>query len=153
MKILLKKSDLNYTILRIGPIFGINNSGGISKIIKSIKDNKKIPIPGNGKFWIQPIFIDDVTNGIKSTLLNEECFHKTLNLVGNSIYLEDFIKKVCKILEREVKLIHIPFFMIKSFARLYPEISVEQIKVLKYKSDLNPDFQLSMFEESVKKSI
>ena len=27
------------------------------------------------------------------------------------------------------------------------------IKVLKYKSDLNPDFQLSMFEESVKKSI
>lgn len=156
---IIKESGIDYTILRIGPVFGKDSTTGISKIINAVYNDKNIPVPGNGKFEIQPIHINDVINSIKLVITNDQFLNQTLNLVGKSILLENFIEEICKIFNKKNKTKHIPYWALKSFAKIYqgissePIITVEQIKILKHGSNLKPDFPLSSIEDGIKKCV
>jgi len=158
---IIKNSGINYSILRIGPVYGLDDNTGISRIIKSINAEKQVPVPGDGKFEIQPIHVDDVVNAIITVIMNRNFFNNTWNMVGKPIFLSDFINEVCKILNKKNKSIHIPYSLLKIIAKIYenissnPRITVEQLDILIHGSKFHSKshFRNSPLEITIKKSV
>jgi len=161
---LIKKSGINYTILRIGPTFGKDGiTGSASKIIDLINKEKFFPIPKNSKIKIQPIHIDDVIKFIEKVILNKNYHNMTCNVVGDSISLIDFAKVVSIILKKPNKSIQIPFFLLNFLVTLNeliskkPIITSEQLNILKdnensiLESDISPTpLELSLSKFNIK---
>lgn len=89
-------SRINYTIFRPSYIIG-QDDFFTSYLKKSIKKNKII-IPGSGKYFIQPISINDVTKLIFQSITEKKFDNKILDLVGPEIisfekYVQLFLQK------------------------------------------------------------
>jgi len=158
---LIKKSGINHTILRIGPVFGKGDQTNITKIITHINEGKLVPLPGGGKQVIQPTHVDDVIMAIDEVILNEKYYKKNLIVAGKPIKLADFVKDVSKILDKKERKFGIPMRMLKPVVSVYqnisknPGITVEQLENLERMSSevFNSDFPISPFVESIKKSV
>lgn len=159
---IIKESGLDYTILRIAPVFGTGDRTNLTRLIELIRDGKAIPIPGDGKQLIQPTHVDDVVKAIESSILNKECFNKTSVIAGNPITLKEFIDSVGKIVHRNAKSIHIPVGLLKPIVKVYqkvsdaPKITVEQLDNLgKLESSkvFNSDFPTSRLELAIQKTV
>ena len=132
----LKLSGLNHTILRPSLIYGPNDIKNIGQLIKMARKLPFMPIAGNGKNKIQPIYIDDVTNVIISILKNPEKFYnKTYNLAGPDILeFNELLDLILKTLSLKKKKVHIPLFLFWPFIFLYeklspnPKITLRQLK-------------------------
>lgn len=83
---IVRKSGLNFTILRPSVIYGNGDDGTIARLVHVVKNRKIIYLLGNGKYKLQPVYIDDVIKAICETL-NNLCQFKdrTLFLVGKEI--------------------------------------------------------------------
>lgn len=83
---IVRKSGLNFTILRPSVIYGNGDDGTIARLVHAVKNRKIIYLLGNGKYKLQPVYIDDVIKAICETL-NNLCQFKdrTLFLVGKEI--------------------------------------------------------------------
>lgn len=158
---MIKESEINYTILRIGPVFGKGDKTNLTKIIQMINNGKRITLPGGGNQKIQPTFIEDVLFAINSIILNEKFFKKILVIAGKAIKLNEFVEVSSKILKKNVKKIGIPIGILKPIVKIYqnisknPEVTIEQLENLEKMSDevFNSDFKITSLEESIKKSI
>lgn len=87
---IIKKSQLNWTIIRPGLIYGPGDNRNLGRIISLIKKSPIFPILGSGNFYLQPIFVDDVTKIIIKIVQNNKSFKKTYELTGKEIltYIE-----------------------------------------------------------------
>ena len=63
-------SGLDYTIFRASYIIGKKDY--LTKFLSKQMENDVIIIPGSGKYLIQPIFVDDVTNIILETIVKKK---------------------------------------------------------------------------------
>ena len=68
---LIKKSGLDYTILRPSMIYGSKNDTNFSKMIKFIKKKGFFITFGSGDNLIQPIYIEDVAKSVSSIIYNK----------------------------------------------------------------------------------
>ena len=159
---IIQQSGVNFTILRIAPVFGSGDTTNLTKIIELINDGKTIPIPGDGKQLIQPTHVDDVVDAIESSLMKEELFGKTCVVAGKPIALSEFINSVSKILHKKTKSMRIPVGLLKPMVKVYqkvsdaPKITVEQLNNLGKVSDENiarSDFPVSQLEISIERTV
>ena len=159
---IIKESGVNYTILRIAPVFGSGDRTNLTRLIELIRDGKAIPIPGDGKQLIQPTHVDDVVEAMASSVLNSECFNKTLVIAGNPITLKEFIDSVSKIVHRNAKSIRIPIGLLKPIVKVYqkvseaPKITVEQLDnlgKLEGSKVFDSDFPTSRLEITIQKTV
>jgi UDP-glucose 4-epimerase len=154
---LIKKSNVNYTILRMGPVFGVEDNTNISKLIKLIEKEKRFPIPGSGNVEIQPVFVDDVIDAILEIILNEKYSKKVVKVVGESILFKNLIKQICNILGKKNRSFHVPIILLKIFATIYEKISPkplitrQQIENFKLGSEhhMESDFKVLKLEKSL----
>ena len=94
-------SNLNWVIIRPAEVYGTNSENGIQKIINSVNTRRILPIVGNGRFTLAPVFVDDLVDGIASTIGNHQAVEKIFVLQGPREYtfvemvgvLEDQLKK------------------------------------------------------------
>ena len=155
---LIKKSKIDYTIIRIGPVFGIEDNTNISKLIKLIEEEKAFPIPGSGNVEIQPIFVDDVVNSILEIISNKKYSKKIVKVAGEPIIFKNLIKEICHTLNKKNKSFHIPIIILKVFASIYEKISTkplitrQQIENFKLGSEhhMESDFKVLNLEKSLK---
>ena len=85
------KSGLNYTIFRASYIIG--NNDPLSKNLKNQIKNGTIIIPGSGKYHLQPIFVQDVSEVILNAIISKSFSKKIIDLVGPElITFEEFVK-------------------------------------------------------------
>lgn len=63
---------INYTILYPTLIYGTEDDGNISKLIKYMKKNFIVPIFGTGKNYFQPIYYKDLSKAIYLILINSD---------------------------------------------------------------------------------
>ncbi len=154
---IIKKSDLDYTILRPSMIYG-KDSNSTKHLVSYIKMIPLIiPIVGNGKFNIQPIYINDVTSVIIKCLDNKTSIRKTYDLLGETRisfnYFIDFVSSRLNI--KKIKF-HMPMSLaltgvifLRSIYKKFP-VTEEFIKGMGYdtigdnnkvKQDLNVKFK------------
>ena len=134
---LIKTSDLDYVILRLGFVYS-KDSPNFLKIIKTIKKIQIIlPVIGNGKYKINPVNIDDVINAIIASIENKKAINKTYYILGaKELEFNEFLDIVIKTLGLKRIKIHIPIvfslFIAKILERLInnPPITISTIKAV-----------------------
>ena len=85
------KSGLDYTIFR--PSYIIGKDDLLTKNLNVQIKNQKILIPGSGKYNLQPIFVNDVSEIFLQATTSKKYSNKIIDLVGPEIInFEKFIK-------------------------------------------------------------
>ncbi|MDD2807015.1 MAG: NAD(P)-dependent oxidoreductase [Patescibacteria group bacterium] len=163
----LKKSRLDWTILKLAEVYGTGKKEAISKIISLIKKNYRVPIIGKGNYLTAPVYIDDVVQVIISAALSSESTnHKTYIIAGpEEITYNELIDKISTILEIKVNKLRLPVSTVSFLAKIISTFRKDYIvkdqipRLLKKKSadiseavtDLN--FKPIKFDEGIKKII
>lgn len=78
---IIKKSGLNYHLLRPSMIYGPGDDKNVGWLIGFIKKVPIIPLPGGGNFGRQPVYVDDIAK-IVIYLLNNNYPNKVLEIHG-----------------------------------------------------------------------
>lgn len=91
----IRNSPINFTIFR--PSYIVGKDDLFTKYLKKCIKNKTVQIPGSGKYQIQPIYVDDVTRLILSSIKEEKFSNKIIDLVGPDIItFEKYVKLFLK---------------------------------------------------------
>lgn len=129
---LIKRSGLNYTILRPSMIYGGAGDNNFYKMLNFIKKKGFFVIFGNGKNLIQPIHVDDVADAILKVLDNPTTYQKIYEICGReAIQFDEMLKTVKRKLKRNFKVIKLPIGISKFAVNIYK-------KIIK-NSDLKPE--------------
>jgi len=105
---LVKKSGIPYTILRPSWMYGCFDIKHFGFFIRIMSRSFIFPVPGNGKYLRQPLYVDDIINIIVK-LVTEKPKNKTLIIVGKEkIYFVDLLKMIAKELNKSFLFIKIP---------------------------------------------
>ena len=156
---IIMDSKIPYTILRMSIIFGPNDDAYITKIIKSINSGKSLPIPGDGKYIVQPVFIDDVINAFKEIIEKDNFRNKLLTIVGSPCSLNELINNIGKILNKKPKVHHISMTVLKPKVKIYQSFSKKPVVTKEQLINLNSgshsmsydsNFPIRSLDESVK---
>ncbi len=104
----VEAGGIAYTILRPTMVIG-QNSPILESLLKLAKA-PVVPIFGNGKTKVQPVYVDDLVNCILSIIENKLFRNQTLTIAGpEQITIEEFIKLLHQSsYKKKLRLIHLP---------------------------------------------
>lgn len=124
---MLKKSGLNYVIIRPSIIYSKDNLSLIGKSLTSLPFF--IPIIGNGRYKLNPVFIEDVVKVISLVSEKESIKNKEYDVAGAKSMSFNNIVDLCRreFSMQKIKL-HIPIFLCVLVFRLVPLVSIESVK-------------------------
>jgi nucleoside-diphosphate-sugar epimerase len=121
---LIKKSGLDYTILRPSMIYGSEDDPNFSKMIKFIKDKGFFMTFGSGNNLIQPIYIEDVAGSISSIINNKKTYKKTYNIAGEKpLKYNGMLEIVKEKLKKRFRVIKLPIRLSRFLISIYAGIS------------------------------
>lgn len=130
----LRKSGLNYTILRPSIIFGRDDEF-INTFIRMIKLSPVIPVLKGGE--LQPVYVGDVAHCFVQSLSDPKTDKRTFELGGSEkLTLEKIIKIIMRVLDTHRVLISIPTSLMYAPAFVFqrvlknPPFTLDQLKML-----------------------
>lgn len=146
---IIKNSDIDHIILRPSLIYG-KNSQDIIMLTNLIKKFPFIPIIGNGKSRLQPVYVNDVCE-IIIKLINSKIKNKLYYIAGEEkISMNDFVDKIASLYSKRIIKIHFPLWLLWLPLKLYGFIfrgsmNYESVKLLNKDkicdiSDIKRDF-------------
>lgn len=139
---LIINSGINYVILRPTMVYGC---GGelFDKILNSTKIPFILPIIGDGKYKLGPVYVKDLAR-IISQVIDKKYNHKVYYILGPLIDYNNFIKYILKSKNEKRLLLHLPVklivFCIKIFkflrlTNLEPETIYRAVEDVGYSTD------------------
>lgn len=136
----VRKSGLDYTILRPTMIYGSPRDRNICRLIRYLDRWPIIPIFGNGDCLQQPVYVKDVAKAILEALMTQRTIEKSYNIVGrNALTFNQMIDTISDILGSRAQKINIPISpVVKSlhFAeRLGLNLPIKAEQVLRLNED------------------
>ncbi|MEI6886662.1 MAG: NAD-dependent epimerase/dehydratase family protein [bacterium] len=115
---IIKASNIPYTIIRPSIIFGKSDSS-IAMFSKIMRLTHIFPVFAGGKYLIQPVHIDDLTNLIINIILSSKYINRTIEIAGPKTYMfKEMIKAIKKNNKTKALIISIPMFLSKLIASL-----------------------------------
>lgn len=164
---LIKKSNLDYTILRPSMIYGVPDDPNFSRMLKFIKKRGFFVVFGSGKNLIQPVYAGDIAVAVAKVLDNRATFKKSYDLAGlEPLKYNEMLDIVKRRTNINFKIIRLPALPSKALISIYarlsrnPSLTPGQIdrmgvdKAYSYKQAKN-DFGFSpvSFEDGIEKLI
>ncbi|MBN2145139.1 MAG: NAD(P)H-binding protein [Candidatus Aureabacteria bacterium] len=160
----IKRSHLDWAILRPTMIYGGQDDRNISRFIRFIKRMPFFPIPGSGEFLQQPVHVKDVAEGIVQAFFSPNASKKIYNLSGAApISFNRMVETACQTLGVSRKIIHCPVqpvlfifqfwekFSSKPFLKSEQILRLLEDKTFSHEEALKDfDFQPRSFEEGLK---
>jgi NADH dehydrogenase len=135
----VQASDLEWTILKPGVIYGPGGKGLFAKMNRLVNKLPAIPVIGPGNEELRPIFVHDLVDAVFSCLDHESTIGRSYDLGGQDVV--SFNVFVQSILEsqgkRPKRLVHIPLWLCHVMARSmalvmsHPPITVDNLVGLK----------------------
>lgn len=114
---IVKGSGLNYTIIRPTQIYGKGDKYNFTKLIQLIKTSPVIPMIGDGRYSLQPVYVKDLAMIIKQTV--NKNFNKTYIAASDkSIEFNGLIDDIAGSLNLKRFKLHVPLFIILAALRL-----------------------------------
>lgn len=153
----VEQSKLNWIILNLAEVYGAGKKEAIFRLINLMKKSYFIPIIGNGKYLLSPVFIDDIIFGIIKAILKDNIYRKKYILAGPEEFTySEMIYRLSKILDVNRFKIHLPLFLIKFLAFIFyifkKDIFVrDQVQRLLCKKSANIDLAKKDFNYYPKK--
>lgn len=100
------ESGLAYTILRPTVIFGLDDIL-INNIAWFVRHFPVFAIPGDGRYRIRPIYVEDMAHLIADAV--EQTENQVLNAVGPETYtFEELVRLIADQLARHIRVAHVP---------------------------------------------
>jgi NADH dehydrogenase len=134
---LIRNSSLEYVIIRPSVVFGPNDKF-INMFADMIRRFPIIPIVGDGRYLLQPVYVGDLARILIASAESESAQNKTIEIGGpDQISFRDLIAIIKKILNKKRANIYIPFMLMKPMAAILekimsrPPVTVDQLKMLK----------------------
>lgn len=108
----VKESRLNYSIVR--PAIVIGKGSPILKSLLKLAGAPVVPVFGDGKVKVQPVYVDDLADCLVSIIDEEIFLNETFDIGGPEVIsIEDFIKKISRAyFKKEPGVIHIPMTLL-----------------------------------------
>jgi nucleoside-diphosphate-sugar epimerase len=110
----VKRSGMKWVILRPSEVYGQRSSDSINRLIHLIQKYIFVPVIGNGKSKLSPVFIDDVVSAMESSIFNEALESKTIILAGpEELTYDELVDRVAVYFGVKRFKLHIPVGLIK----------------------------------------
>ena len=125
-----ENTELDYVVLRLGPVFGIDHTctSVICDLVNSIMKKQAFEIWGNGQRKLQPTYVEDIAMGC---LLSLKCSNEIFNIISPERYS---IVQIAKMLKEQFSLEYYTD-KTKPDGQKYPNISANKaINTLKWKN-------------------
>lgn len=133
----IRNSGLDYIILRPSIVFGPEDKF-VNRLARMIKLYPFMPIIGDGRQRIQPIFVNDLIAIMIDSLSNDKALNKTIQIGGPEEYeLLQLIALLKKLLKKSRINLYIPLWTLKIIAAGLEKImkpapiTTDQLKMLK----------------------
>jgi len=118
----VKNSGLNWTIFRPSIIYG-RGDGFLTMMSKIIKLSPFVPIFGDGKYKLQPVYIGDLVEAMSKSLTSKKCQGETIEIGGaEPLEYVEIINSIKKALNKRRMNLFIPMAVIKPVAVLLEKI-------------------------------
>ena len=112
----IRESGVPYTILRSSVLFGKDDgfTTGLSLLLHMSPGF--MPIPGNGKTLLQPLWIEDLVTCLIWALDNPDTINKVMEVGGSEyISMEQVIKTIMDVIKKQRLLVHWPYTYMRAF--------------------------------------
>lgn len=105
---IVRRSGLSWTIFRPSGIFGPGDQF-LSEMERAVRRAPFLPIPGDGEFLLQPVFVGDVVRGIVDCLTGSAAERRAFDVGGPErfTYVE-LIDRIAAAEKVRVRKVHIP---------------------------------------------
>ncbi len=133
---MVKNSGIEHCILRPTLMFGWFDRKHLGWLSRFMKKVPVFPIPGNGRYMRQPLYVQDFCNIIVACL-EKKPKNDVFNITGieNVDYI-DIIKMIKKTVRSSTLILHIPYALFWLLLKVYamfdsdPPFTAEQLKAL-----------------------
>ncbi|HEY3268700.1 MAG TPA: NAD-dependent epimerase/dehydratase family protein [Armatimonadota bacterium] len=106
---LIKGSGLSWTILRPSMIYGTVRDKNMHRLIAFLNRSPVFPLFGDGRSLMQPVYVEDLADGITAAMTNPNSEQKAYDLAGpHPIMYKDIIAVILGVLERRVTRVRVP---------------------------------------------
>lgn len=121
---LIKKSNLDYTIIRPTMIYGTPKDRNMWRLVKFLKNIPVIPILGPGTYLQQPVYVKDLATAIVSAYEKPVSIKKDYNVSGaKPLTYNEVIDITGETLGKKILKLHIPMKLSYNMLRIYEEVS------------------------------
>jgi nucleoside-diphosphate-sugar epimerase len=111
---LVRKSGLDWVILRPSEVYGVNMDEGIGKLVAWVKKFPIIPVIGDGTYFLSPVSVDDVVQVMVEILRDDSIKKETLNLCGpEKMNMNELIDRLAQIQKVQIKKIFLPIWFVR----------------------------------------
>ncbi len=114
---IVRHSGLAWTIFRPGVIFGPGDRF-LTEMGNAVGRAPVLPVPGDGKFLMQPVFVGDVVKGIADCLARDDTEGRAFDVVGPERFAYgELVDRVAAAAGRRVRKVHISVPRIRGAVR------------------------------------
>ena len=136
---LIRRSDLDWTILRPTMIYGTEDDRNYSKMLRFIKHRGFFVMFGSGQNLIQPVYVRDVAEAVSQVMENKQTFKKTYEICGkNPVKYIDMLNIINSMTKKKFKVVRLPLklskAMVSFYCRMFPgsALKPEMIERMEY---------------------
>lgn len=106
---LLMESELAWTIVRPTMIFGGSRDNNLTRLVGWVRRYPAIPVFGDGKSLVQPVFVEDVVTALAEALRRKGTAGRDYTVAGpGPMPLDEMIDRTARAAGRVVRLVHVP---------------------------------------------
>ena len=139
------KSGLDYTILRPTMIYGTERDRNLTKVIRFIKKYPVLPVFGDGRNLVQPVYVKDLVCAIIQSIESPKTVHKIYDIPGkNPVSNEEMLDTIARLLSKRLVKIHIPIDLtariLKGIAKMIPRARYYALWVERNKENKSYEF-------------
>jgi nucleoside-diphosphate-sugar epimerase len=110
----IKRSGMKWVILRPSEVYGQRAGDAINRLIHSIQKYIFVPVIGDGKCKLSPVFIDDVVSAMELSIFDEALENKTIVLAGpEELTYDDLVDRVAIFSGVKRFKLHLPTGLVK----------------------------------------
>lgn len=135
----IKESGITYTILRPTMIYGHLKDKNMNKLIKFLNQYPVFPLFGNGESLMQPVYVDDLAEGIVAAVVNKNSEMQEYNLAGLSVIsFRDLVDVILEELNRKVFKVNISIevgIAMAKMANYLPRFPITKEQILRLQED------------------
>jgi NADH dehydrogenase len=113
----VRMSGLSWTILRPSVIFGPGDQF-LNELAAILRKAPIVPVPGDGSYRLQPVFIGDVAKGFTDALLRPDTEGRVFEVGGpERLSYGELLDKVAASAGRRARKVHVPLSVLRPLVR------------------------------------
>ncbi len=135
----IRASGIVYTILRPSMIYGTHRDKNMNRLLRFLERYPVFPLFGGGTSLMQPVYVEDLAQGIVDAVGDSRTENQEYNLAGpEGISYRSIVETILELLNRRVAIVPIPTRPAALIARLaqhLPGFPVTEEQVLRLLED------------------